>query len=112
MPKDTDGPVFRAPWEAMAFAIVVKLSEQGNFTWAEWVELFSAQIKHAESHHSFDPELDYGNEYYRIWLAALEKMIVSKNLVQSQEVNRRHQYLIDNPVPHDHITRREPIRVI
>jgi nitrile hydratase accessory protein len=111
MPKDADGPVFRAPWEAMAFAIVVKLSEQGHFTWAEWVQIFSAEIKRAESHPSFDVELDNGNEYYHIWLAALEKMIVAKDLVQSHEVNMRRQHLIDNPVPHDHIARREPIRV-
>ena len=31
---------FAEPWEAKAFAIVVKLAEAGHFTWREWVECF------------------------------------------------------------------------
>ena len=111
MPKDTEGPVFRAPWEASAFAIAVKLSEQGHFSWAEWVEVFSREIKHAEARHGFDPAHDDGGEYYHIWLEALEKLIVSKKLVQHKELDERHHYLIDNPVPHDHVARREPVRI-
>src|SRR5229473_732000 len=33
LPRDTGGPVFAEPWQAQAFALAVKLSEQGHFTW-------------------------------------------------------------------------------
>ena len=35
LPRDADGPVFRAPWEAQAFALTVRLHEAGVFTWSE-----------------------------------------------------------------------------
>ena len=34
-PRDEDGPVFKEPWEAKAFALAVNLSEAGYFSWAE-----------------------------------------------------------------------------
>ena len=36
LPLDDDGPVFAEPWQAQAFALTVKLSETGHFTWKEW----------------------------------------------------------------------------
>jgi nitrile hydratase accessory protein len=111
MPEDADGPVFRAPWEASAFAMAVKLSEQGHFTWKEWVATFSAEVKRFEQRDSFDPDHDDGSQYYQIWLAVLEKMIVSKSLINNQEVEARHQYLRDNPVTHAHVAQRKPVCV-
>jgi hypothetical protein len=35
---------FAEPWEAKAFAIVVKLAEAGHFTWREWVECFAREV--------------------------------------------------------------------
>jgi nitrile hydratase accessory protein len=39
-----DEPVFAEPWQAQAFAMTVKLNEQGLFTWSEWAEVFGAEI--------------------------------------------------------------------
>ena len=36
LPRDVSGPVFAEPWQAQAFALAVKLSEPGHFTWKEW----------------------------------------------------------------------------
>jgi hypothetical protein len=36
--REKDGPVFAEPWQAQAFALAVKLSEQGHFSWKEWAE--------------------------------------------------------------------------
>ena len=33
LPRDEDGPVFREPWEAQAFAMALALYERGLFTW-------------------------------------------------------------------------------
>ena len=39
IPCDAEGPVFREPWEAQAFAMVVALHERGLFGWGEWAAL-------------------------------------------------------------------------
>ena len=77
-----DGPVFKAPWEATAFAIAVRLSEAGQFTWTEWVEYLSAEI--AQARRRGDPDL--GDRYYEHWLSALEKLVVDKGLGSEPEL--------------------------
>ena len=32
IPSDSDGPMFREPWEAQAFAMALALEERGLFT--------------------------------------------------------------------------------
>lgn len=111
MPHDEEGPVFNAPWEATAFAIAVKLSEAGYFSWNEWVDTFSKEIKSFEEQGVYDPASDDGHHYYEIWLSTLEKMIVSKEVFSCDALETRHRYLIDNPVPHEHVAKREPVCV-
>ena len=84
IPRDDDGPVFRAPWEAQAFAMALALHERGVFTWSEWAETLGAQIKRAQA--QGDP--DTGETYYRHWLAALEKLIEQKGVATSDTMHR------------------------
>jgi nitrile hydratase accessory protein len=84
IPCDAEGPVFREPWEAQAFAMTLALHERGLFTWSEWAERLGAAIKHAQAHG--DPDL--GNTYYRHWLAALEALLAGKGLVDAAAVER------------------------
>lgn len=90
LPWDSeDGPVFREPWEATAFAITVRLFEQGHFTWPEWVDHLSAEIggaRHGGEAGGGDP--DTGDRYYEHWLAALEKMIVDKGLGSAEQLGQ------------------------
>lgn len=85
LPRDEDGPVFNEPWQAKAFALAVNLSESGYFTWAEWVEVFSQEIKTAKQR----GESDSGDKYYQFWLNALEKICAAKNLVGI--IDRHHR---------------------
>jgi len=71
---ETSAPVFRAPWEAQAFAMTVALHQRGLFTWTEWAAALSAEIRRAQA--EGDP--DTGETYYRHWLAALERLAVEK----------------------------------
>jgi nitrile hydratase accessory protein len=113
LPHDGEGPVFREPWEASAFAIAVKLNEAGYFSWPEWVDYLAAEIQAADTAHGRRSDIcdESGHEYYRHWFAALEKLIVAKEIVDEKSINTRHQHLKDNPAPHDHLARREPIKV-
>lgn len=82
---DPEGPVFREPWEAQAFALTVKLHEAGLFTWDEWATALSAEISAAQA--SGDPDL--GNTYYRHWQKALEKLAAEKGAAGGQELEDR-----------------------
>ena len=84
IPRDADGPVFREPWEAQAFAIALALHARGLFTWNEWAETLADEIKRAQR--SGDP--DTGETYYRHWLATLEKLIAAKGIATSATLHR------------------------
>lgn len=71
--QPSEEPVFNEPWEAQAFAMVVKLNERGMFTWNEWAETLSTEIKSVEK------------PYYEHWLAALEKIVEAKGLMSNAE---------------------------
>ncbi|GLK67611.1 nitrile hydratase accessory protein [Hansschlegelia plantiphila] len=105
--RSEDGQTFREPWEASAFAMVVQLHQSGHFTWSEWADHLSAEIKHAERH-GLDPD---GKLYYQHWLAALEKLIEEKNILSRRDHADRIAHLKANPVPHDHVAKRDPIFV-
>jgi nitrile hydratase accessory protein len=76
LPRDEGGPVFAEPWEAQAFALAVKLSEQGHFTWKEWAAALAGELKAAVDR----DEPDDGTRYYQHWLAALESLVAAKGL--------------------------------
>jgi nitrile hydratase accessory protein len=76
LPRDEGGPVFAEPWQAQAFALAVKLSEQGHFTWKEWAAALAAELKAAAE----CGEPDDGSRYYTHWLAALERLVTAKGL--------------------------------
>ena len=86
IPRDADGPVFREPWEAQAFAMALSLHERGLFTWNEWAAALAEEIKRAQA--EGDP--DQGDTYYRHWLATLEKLVAAKG-VASLEVQHRYR---------------------
>lgn len=76
LPKDADGPVFREPWEAEAFAMAVALEARGVFTWGEWADMLGAEIKRAQA----AGDADTGVTYYSHWLSTLERMVTAKGL--------------------------------
>ena len=49
IPCDADGPVFREPWEAQAFAMTLALHERGLFSWPEWAATLGEEIKRAQA---------------------------------------------------------------
>jgi nitrile hydratase accessory protein len=84
VPRDADGPVFREPWEAQAFAMTLALYERGLFTWPEWAAALAAEIKRAQG--AGDP--DTGETYYSHWLNALEKLVADKGVATHDTLHR------------------------
>jgi nitrile hydratase accessory protein len=85
VPRDVDGPVFAEPWQAQAFALAVRLSEAGFFTWREWANELAAVLREAAAG---EPR-DNGSRYYDHWLLALERLCTSKGLTDLQTLNER-----------------------
>ena len=74
--------MFREPWQAQAFALAVKLSEAGVFTWREWADALAGELARA------GPD-DPADRYYEHWLAALEKLVDRKGLTHAAERHAR-----------------------
>lgn len=85
IPHDEEGPVFAEPWQAQAFAMAVRLSEKGHFTWKEWAAALAAELKAAEDR----GEPDDGTHYYEHWLATLECLVTAKALSNPNEMLAR-----------------------
>ena len=79
--------VFAEPWEAQAFALAVKLSEQGYFTWKEWADALAAELKAVADR----GEPDDGSRYYHHWLATLERLVAAKGLTTPEAMLTRKE---------------------
>jgi nitrile hydratase accessory protein len=84
VPQDDDGPVFREPWQAQAFAMALALHQNGLFTWPEWAATLADEIKRAQA--AGDP--DTGETYYLHWLAALERLVAEKGVASRETLDR------------------------
>ncbi len=96
-PRDDNGPLFRAPWEAHAFAMAVALHARGLFTWSEWAQMLAGRIAAAQ----LAGDADAGDTYYHHWLEALEALVAQKGAASAEELLRyRHAW--------DHAADRTP----
>ncbi|MFT5350400.1 MAG: nitrile hydratase accessory protein [Gammaproteobacteria bacterium] len=101
LPLDENGPVFKAPWQAQAFALVVSLQEQGILSPEEWAEQLGTSIQQARE--QGDPDL--GDTYYEHWLSALETITFQKGLSSPEILAERKKRVHDEQQKmhgHDH----------
>ena len=84
LPRDEQGPVFKEPWEAKAFAMALRLHQRGLFTWPEWAAALSQEIGAARAR----GDADLGDTYYQHWLRALETMVERKGAASADELAR------------------------
>ena len=91
LPRDEGGPVFAEPWQAQAFALAVRLSEQGYFTWKEWAAALADELRAAAER----GEPDDGTHYYEHWLATLERLVTAKQLTNEAELRTRKEAWAD-----------------
>jgi len=82
-PQDRDGPIFREPWEAQAFAMTVSLHKSGLFTWETWTQTIGALIAADEN-----PDKT-GERYYQYWLRALEQLVAEKTPISPDQLETR-----------------------
>ena len=88
IPRDSEGPVFREPWEAQAFAITVELNARGLFTWDEWARTLGSVI-------ADDGGRTSARDYYLLWLAALERIVGEAGEISADDLARHKQAWAD-----------------
>ena len=81
--QDVNGSVFSEPWQAHAFAMTLQLHEKGLFTWPEWAEALTQEIRNAQ----VAGDADTGATYYTHWLNALEAMVLTKQLGTADQIH-------------------------
>ncbi|MFF5025520.1 nitrile hydratase accessory protein [Streptomyces collinus] len=107
-PLDIEGPaapprsngelVFSEPWESRAFGMAVTLYDAGVFTWPEFQAALIARAAAWEA----SAERDEPYDYYGLWLAALEDVLMSVRAVSTDELITRARSLAQRPPGHDH----------
>ena len=109
LPRDEGGPVFAEPWQAQAFALAVKLSEAGHFTWKEWAATLAGELENAAGR----GEPDDGSHYYDHWLAALEHLVQAKGLLDHAALVERKDAWADayRHTPHGKPIELRPVPV-
>lgn len=85
LPKDEQGPIFAEPWQAQAFALVVRLNAEAAFTWPDWAAALSRELaRHPD---------DDGSGYFLHWVAALETLATERGLVTIADlVSRKEEW--------------------
>ena len=77
--------MFAEPWQARAFALVLKLTERGHFTQKEWTMALARELRSVTDHGGADD----GSHYYEHLLAALEALAVEKGLTSRTSLSAR-----------------------
>jgi nitrile hydratase accessory protein len=119
---DPAAAVFAEPWEARAFALALTLSAGGQFSWDEFRDHLIAEIAKAGAagvhHHGAAAVLDNHpasdsprGPYYECWLAALEKLLREKALLNGEEIERRADAITASPPAPTKSPGRGPIKI-
>ncbi|MEL7542849.1 MAG: nitrile hydratase accessory protein [Pseudomonadota bacterium] len=78
----TDPPPFEEPWHGEVFALTLALSERAHFSWVEWTERFSTNLRAAAD--AGGPR--DGSDYYDVWLATLEDILSTSDIATAREL--------------------------
>lgn len=85
-PQRNEELVFKAPWQARAFGLVITLYRQGAF---EWNEFQSRLIEQVQAGAFEDEEDDPETVYYRQWVAAYEQLLIDKEIFRGESIEDR-----------------------
>ena len=116
-----DAPTFEAPWQARAFALAVALTDEREaetLAWEEFQSRLVAEVdagREGESERGDREDGDSETVYYRQWLAALERLLVERDVLDPGELAARidafevgdrnaHEFVEGDPHAHaDHL---------
>jgi nitrile hydratase accessory protein len=89
---------FSAPWESRLFGLTMLLHRAGVFEWDDFRALLIEEIRAWEAHH---PD-GHDWSYYERWHIALEKLLMTKGVCDSKQLEEKTASLAARPHGHDH----------
>ena len=90
--SSTEGAVFKAPWEARAFALALALSERGHFTLKDFQAALIARVGSFEKAGCIVDNEDY----YTRWVEALSDILESRDLLAPQRLAALEAQVVDD----------------
>ena len=96
LPEADHEPVFQAPWEARAFAIVHQLATTQHYSLAEWTAQLGGELAADEA------EPTSTSSYYECWVQACEKLLVAKGILEAQSIDQRIKTLLVEKEQNEH----------
>lgn len=85
---------FEAPWQAMIFALIIKMHEDGRFEWSEFADCLAAVISQYE-------QQGIERDYYANWLEAALRLLSEKRLITERSLLDNIQG-VEHHRAHDH----------
>ncbi len=87
LPRENGELTFSEPWQGRAFGMAVSLHEQARYDWRKFQQQLITQIGADEG------DAADAKNYYGYWLAALESLLIEKQLIEPSELEQRvHEY--------------------
>lgn len=96
--SSADGPTFDAPWQARAFSLAVALTDEADendeddLSWTEFQSRLVAEVDAGSDDDRTGVPGDGSDAeavYYRQWLAALERLLVERGVIDSGDLRDR-----------------------
>ncbi len=97
-PRSNGELVFAEPWQSRAFGMVMALTQAGVLDWEDFRQELITQIAGWEAAAAPDECFSY----YGCWLAALEHVLVSRDLVAARAVRELAASIAARPAGWDH----------
>ena len=95
LPRQNGELVFAAPWEGRVFGMAVALHDDAAYPWNDFRDRLIAEIARAES-------IGEPSTYYERWLAAFERLLLDRGLVDPAALDARTAELATRPPEADH----------
>jgi len=83
LPRKNGELIFSEPWEGRVFAMAIALHDEGAFPWEEFRHRLMEEVNSA------DCKSDPAPDYYELWLAAFEQLLLKKGIMTREEFERR-----------------------
>jgi nitrile hydratase accessory protein len=96
-PRKNGELIFDAPWESRAFGMAMVLHQTSAYTWPEFSSRLAAEISAQAEDAQAERALPVpsgtlwvsGANYYERWLSSLEKLLVEKGILSTDELEAR-----------------------
>ncbi len=86
--RDEDAPLFRAPWHARIFALIIALVKNEHLGWKPFQENLVVVLARHQSADQDQSDTQVEFEYFDCWLIAAEMTLLEAGFVAEDEISK------------------------